>query len=253
MKISVMSYGFHGLLDKGVMDIYGFLESCAFRYRVRAVDIWNGMLKSMEKAYIDNIHTALKERELELANLCVDGAHIWEDDEAVRKKNRASALYHLDLAEKWGAKTVRIDSGVHNERYAEHEFDHIVKTYKEFAQRAFDNGYRVGPENHWGAECTPSEMVRLCKAVDHPGFGVLVHFKDPDDKLFASYAMHTHISWETVHSNLEESLNTLKNAGYQGYWSLEHHSGKNEYAEMAIQVDEVRRIILGWQEAGEKV
>ena len=40
-----------------------------------------------------------------------------------------------------------------------------------------DNGYRVGPENHWGAEVVPENMARICRAVDHPGFGMLLHFR----------------------------------------------------------------------------
>jgi hypothetical protein len=37
------------------------------------------------------------------------------------------------------------------------------------------------------------------------------------------------------------------NAGYEGYYSVEHHSGKNEYAEVAIQIAKVRRVLEGWQ------
>jgi hypothetical protein len=32
-------------------------------------------------------------------------------------------------------------------------------------------------------------------------------------------------------------------AGYQGYWGIEHHSGKNEYVEVESQVAEVKRVL----------
>jgi hypothetical protein len=35
----------------------------------------------------------------------------------------------------------------------------------------------------------------------------------------------------------------LLNAGYTGYWGVEHHSAQNEYAEIAVQLAEVRRVL----------
>jgi hypothetical protein len=37
----------------------------------------------------------------------------------------------------------------------------------------------------------------------------------------------------------------LVSAGYDGYWGIEHHSGKNEYAEVGWQLAEVRRVLSG--------
>ena len=78
-------------------------------------------------------------------------------------------------------------------------------------------------------------------ALGHPGFGMLLHFRGTEgDALMAPWAMHTHISWEITSTCLEEKMNMLRAAGYQGYWSVEHHTGKNEYSEVAVQVAQVR-------------
>jgi hypothetical protein len=42
---------------------------------------------------------------------------------------------------------------------------------------------------------------------------------------------------------LEEKLANLWNAGYTGYFSVEHHSGKNEYAKVAVQLAKVRNVL----------
>jgi sugar phosphate isomerase/epimerase len=248
MKISIASYAFHGLLKEGKMDLFGYLESCAYRYHVRSADIWNGMFLSTDDDYLAKVKEALVERELELANLCVDGAHIWEDDPEVRERNYQNALAYLHAAEVLGAKTIRIDAGVRAETFTGEQFDWIVKRYKEYAQRAYDNGYRAGPENHWGAEAVPENMKRICQAVDHPAFGVLLHFKGSlaDDRLMAPWAMHTHISWEISEGRLEETMAMLRDAGYQGYWGIEHHTGQQEYARVAVQVDKVREVLARW-------
>jgi hypothetical protein len=242
MKLSIASYSFHGLLSTGMMDIFGYLETCKYRYHLDS-----GFFPSTQSDFIAKVGQALKERELVLANLCVDSAHIWDDDESVRDANYQNALAHLQAGEALDAKTIRIDAGGHQETWTNEQFDLIVKRYQEYAQRAFDNGYRIGPENHWGTEVNPQNMQKLCEAVDNPAFGVLLHFRgNAGDAQMAPWAMHTHISWEITENCLEESLSMLARTGYQGYWSAEHHTGKNEHTETAIQLAKVTDVISRW-------
>ncbi len=248
-RVSLASYAFHGLLADGKMDLFGYLESCKFRYQVQA-DIWNGMLISTETDYLYKVKEALDSRGLVLANLCVDEAHIWEDDEDAREANHRNALEHLEAAEILGARTVRIDAGGDPRArvFTEQQFDHIIQRYREYARRALDGGYRVGPENHWGAEVVPENMRRICEAVDHPAFGVLLHFRgDAGDRVMVPWAMHTHVSWEITEGPLTACMGMLRDAGYEGYWGVEHHSGRNEYTEVAVQIARVRDVLWRWQ------
>ena len=123
----------------------------------------------------------------------------------------------------------------------------MVKRFREFAQRAYDNGFKVGPENHWGPEIVPENMQRICQAVDHPGFGILLHFRgNPSERLIAPWAMHTHISWDITEHSLVDSLTMLRDSGYSGCWGVEHHSGEQEYTRTAIQLERVRSVIEQW-------
>ncbi|MEZ4860270.1 MAG: TIM barrel protein [Caldilineaceae bacterium] len=247
MNIAIASYAFHGLLRAGQIDLFGYLESCRYRYGLRTADIWNGMLTSTDDNYLATVKRALEERELTLVNLCVDGPHIWEDDPAVREQHYQDALHFLHVAEVLGAQTLRIDAGVRADHFTDEQFDGIVTRFREYAERAHDSGYKVGPENHWGAEVIPANMVRICQAVDHPGFGVLLHFRGNEgDAQMAPWAMHTHISWEITEDSLHESMSTLRDAGYQGCWSVEHHTGQDEYAEVAVQLAKVRAELAKW-------
>ena len=244
MKISIASYAFHGLLAAGQIDVFGYLETCKYRYHLDSADIWNGMLPSTDEDYLKKVKAALDERELTLANLCVDGAHIWEDDPDAREKNYQNALAHLKAGEILGARTVRIDAGVREDSFTHEQLDWIVRRYGEYAQRAYDHGYKVGPENHWGAEVNPDNMKQICEGVNHPAFGVLLHFRgNAGDAVMAPWAMHTHISWDVTMQCLEDSIKTLKAVGYQGYWGVEHHSGQNEYANVAVQLAHVMKAV----------
>lgn len=248
MKITIASFSFHGLLQRGMIDVFGYLETVKYRYHLDAADIWNGMIASYDDDYLYKVREALDERQLVLANLCVDGAHVWEPDPEQREANYRRALDNLRAAEILGAKTVRIDMGGRDLEMTDEQFDYTVCRYREYAERAYDNGYKIGPENHWGCSRVPDNIIRLVEAVDHPAFGILLHFenwdveKDVGDAKVAQYAFHTHMAaW--VEPRYEEKFRTLQEAGYDGYWGVEHHSGKNEYAQVAWQLGSVRRIL----------
>jgi sugar phosphate isomerase/epimerase len=256
MRLSVLSYSFRGLLQEGKMDVFGYLEACKYRYGLGAADIWNGFLTSTEEAYLKKVRDALDERELVLADLCADKVHIWEDDPDARKKNHANALAHLRAAEILGARFMRVDAGGRNPTWTNEQFDHIVQRYKEYAQWAWDHGFKMGAENHWGTEGVWANLQQLYRAVDHPGFGISCHLggwqgtaeeKAEADRLVAPWVCHTHVPWNITEGPLEEKMNNLRTAGYQGYYSVEHHTGRNEYPEVAVQLARVRAVLERWR------
>jgi len=258
MKISIAAYSFHGLREAGMMDVFGYLETCKYRYGLDAADFWNGILgpdaQVFDKAFQRKVRDALDEREMVLANYHADGCHVWEDDPSRREANRAAALGHLEAAAALGAKTVRIDAGGKGHAWTAEQFETIVERFKEYARFAADAGFRVGPESHWGPELVPENMERLAREVDHKAFGVLIHIghwenspEEEGDRRIAPWAMHTHVDARVTRTRLEPAMRILLDAGYRGYWGVEHHSGKNEYAEVACQLAEVRRALVRLQ------
>ena len=41
-KVSILSYSFHGLVRKNMQDIFGYFETCKYRYELNTADLWNG-------------------------------------------------------------------------------------------------------------------------------------------------------------------------------------------------------------------
>jgi len=255
MKISIAAYSFHGLIGAGMMDVFGYLESCKYRYHLDAADIWNGLLGRDEKVYLEEgflkkVSEALAEREMVLANYHADGCHVWEDAPDARERNHRSALAHLTAARRLGAETVRIDAGGKGQTWTNEQFDLIAARFREYAAMAAEWGCRVGPESHWGPELVPDNMERLARAVDHPGFGILMHIghwenapEEEGDRRLAPWTAHTHVDARITRTRLESAIRLLLEAGYDGYWGVEHHSARNEYAEVACQLAEVRRVL----------
>jgi sugar phosphate isomerase/epimerase len=256
MKISIASYSFHGLRADDMMDVFGYLETCRYRYGLDAADIWNGIIGSnpddyLQEDFLRKLKSALDEREMTLVNYHVDGVHVWEDDPDAREQNYQGALKHLRAAEFLGAKTVRIDAGGKGLAFSDEQFDFIAQRYQEYAKLGEDGGFRVGPENHWGPTLNPNVMERLAVSVNSPAFGILFHIghwevgEEADgDRRLAPWAMHTHVDARVTRNCLEERIQILLDAGYQGYWGVEHHSAKNEYAEVEYQIAEVKRALV---------
>ncbi len=257
MKVSIASYSFHGLLAEGKMDAFGYLETCKYRYGLDTADFWNGLIGTTDSDVLVKVRQAVEAREIQVVNYHVDGVHLWEDDAEARERNSRRAWEHLHAAAALGAKTVRFDTGGKLVPMTEEQLEFLATRYREYCDFAADNGFKLGPENHWGLSLLAENMVRLAQAVDHPAYGILLHLGhwedgDPDggDRRLAPWTVHTHIDARVTRTNLAERMQALLDAGYTGCWGVEHHTAQNEYAEVAVQLAEVRRVLSRhrWQQ-----
>lgn len=254
MKISILSYSFRGMLATGEMNLFGYLEACRYRYGLGAADLWSGHFASTEPAYIAQVKNALEERDLELADLAVDGPHPWEPDPELREKHHVLAKQWLNVAATLGAKVMRLDAGSRNETWTAEEMDFIAKRYQEYCAFAADHGFIVAMENHWGPERFFANVKAMYEAVDRPNFGVSNHFhgwagteedKLAGDRHLAPWVVHTHIPYNVCINAelLKEKLSNLWNRGYSHYYSVEHHTAKDEYFETGVQLALVRDML----------
>lgn len=278
-KVSILSYSFHGLVGRQMQDIFGYFETCKYRYNLNTADLWNGHLApsgvfvdpndkknyvKLNDEYIAKVKEALDERELYIPNLACDGCHVLDQDPEITKITNSRAWEHLKAAKTLGIGFVRIDAGPQLSQgktdWTNQEFDYIVKHYKEYAQYAYDNGFKAGAENHMGPPIYWKNMKKLMEAVDHPGFAFCVHiggWRGTDeeiaqaDKECAPYAAHTHIPWNICEGPLVQKMNDLRAGGYKGYYSVEHHSAKNEYEMVAIQLAKVQAVLRSWEMGGD--
>jgi len=250
MKISVITYSFNRLFGSGEMNLVQYLDVMKDKYGLSSADIWDGTLGGLEEDNIKKVKGQLDERGLELANLAIDGAHVWVEDAEQREAERKKILAYLDAAEALGAKTVRIDWGPRKEStLTDEQFDVIVKGYQEYCKRAADGGYLLGPENHFGPEKNVEEMERVRAAIDNPAYGILLHVNRWDgdgeagDKWAAPYTMHNHI-YGVGPEIVESRVKMLTDAGYQGYWGVENVPQEGDAVEqVGGYVDHLRGLL----------
>ncbi|MCC3371694.1 sugar phosphate isomerase/epimerase [Cohnella sp. REN36] len=257
MNISLGGYSFNNLFLDGRMDVFGYLETAKYRYRLDAVDLWNAqiaertkpILTLFDESRLRKVREALDERELRLVNIAVDTAHLWDPDPDVREALRRNAEDHLQAAVLLGAETIRIDTGGRGDQvFSDEAFDWIVRQYQTYCRFARDHGMKIGPENHMGPSLVPAEMVRLAEAVNDPAFGILLHIgrwnedRATGDNLVAPWVVHTHFDAKTAAAaDTPSIIRTLRDAGYRGYWSVEYNApARNAYAELEHLLAQVK-------------
>lgn len=249
LPVAVASYSFHGKLGEGKCDVFNYLNLLKYRYYVRYADIWTGFLPTLDAGFIKKVREELDRNDLTLANLCVDGPHLWVDDADEREAHRRQMLDYIEAAKALGAKTIRIDfGGTNGHTMSDEAFEYIVERYREYCNICGEYGMRIGPENHWGWDRVPEYLEKVKNAVDSPVYGHLYHFRnffdEPErgEKLAISYAMHTHIHADSV-SYAKDVISALRDSGYKGAYSVEHHSGELEYERVDWQLATIKGYI----------
>jgi sugar phosphate isomerase/epimerase len=258
MTISIASYSFNKLIAAGKMDVFGYLESCKYRYRLDTADIWNGLMGSTEPDYARKVREAVDHRGMRVVNYHVDGIHLWENDPDKRERNYKQAQAHLRVAEILGAQTVRIDTGGTVVPMTPEQLDMVAGRYRDYARWADGVGARVGPETHWGFSVMIDNMERIARAVDHKAYGVLHHIgrwyvadnqtvkleeEAALDRRIAPWTCHTHLDSRIASIALRERIAVMRDGGYDGCWGIECPTDGDEYHEVAWLQSELVRAL----------
>jgi hypothetical protein len=254
--ISIAAWSFHGLREEGALDVFGYLELLSGRYGLRHADIWSGFLPTLDTAFIRRVRREMDCRELALANLCVDGPHLWDPDPAVRAAHDAKALEYLEAGRILGARTIRIDMGEKEPEFSPESFDYIASTYRRYARLCHDAGIRVGPENHWGASKYPRNLEKMRRAVDHPAYGHLLHLEgflgrdqEAGYEAVLPITMHVHVPMNALPA-AKERIRQAAASGYTGCYSAEMFAGKLELERSAWHLAAMRCMVAELEDEG---
>jgi sugar phosphate isomerase/epimerase len=252
LNFSIGSYSFHRLLAAGKQDMFQYIQDCK-TLGASQLEPWNAHLAAVKdedtvlKAgsdpenaglsaqtddYITRVKAAADAAGLPFGCLAVDGAHIYEPTEEKRAANRASAHRWLDVAQKLGASSVRIDCGGPAEM-PDDVFQMIVEGYHDLIARGREKGVQIVIENHWGPSPIPENLIRILDAA--PGLGLLFDTNNWAEgmeerawEMCARYATATHIKTFNFDEagnepsvDLHKAMRLLVEAGYSGVWGIE--------------------------------
>lgn len=251
-QFSIGSYSFHRLLRAGKHDMFKYIEDSK-RLGMTQLDPWIGHLEPVTTedkhlreigdtqttvfsdellAYLHKVKAAVHESGLPIGCLAVDGAHIYEETAEKRTANRTSAYRWINAAQRLGAQQIRIDTGGTPDM-SDEMFQIIVEGYQDLMQHSKQAGLELIMENHWGANKTPENVVKILESVE--GLGLLFDSNNwPEGRheesweRCAKYANSVHIKTFEFDANGNETtvnipkvVSLLREAGYQGVWGIE--------------------------------
>lgn len=253
MEFAICSYSFHRTMAAGQMDFAGYVSICR-DLGCAQLDPWNAHLLPAEKGAdaicasrnpsqsqflqspdmkeVDRLAAIARAAGLAFGTMAVDGANIYEESPQKRAENRTRAYQWLEVAQRLGAKQVRIDAGG-PEELPDDSFAIIVEGYKDLIERASKHGIEILVENHWGSSTRPENIERFVTAI--PKLGLLFdtrNWKAGTHALAidrcARFTRATHLKtseWDAagnlVDAHLSQTLQALRKAGYRGVWGIE--------------------------------
>ena len=185
-----------------------------------------------------------------------------DPDRAVRQEEVEKTLHQIELAYRLGIPTMRINTGRWGtsanfdalmanrgiepaiEGHTDEEgFTWVIDSIEKLIPKAAECGVVLGLENHWGLGRTAEGVIRIVDAIDSPWLRVTLDtgnfLEDPYDQLGALAPLTSLVQaktyygegkWYTLDLDYPRIGQIMRDAGYQGYISLEFE-GKADWEE----------------------
>ena len=250
MKLGVSTYSYWHFKPERV-PIEHVIEEAA-RLDLDGVEILHQQMASEANPYLQKLKRLAFIHGLDLYALSIHQGFV-SPDEATRQKNINHTIHCIRLAHELGIPAIRLNSGRwgtvpsfnelmktegqeptlpgHTEDEA---FEWVIAAIEKCLPDAEKYGVVLGLENHWGLTCTPEGVNRIVSAIDSEWLKVTMDcgnfLSDPYQKLeqIADEAVLVHAKtyygdgeWYTLDLDYAKIGNILKDAGFQGYVSIE--------------------------------
>lgn len=176
-----------------------------------------------------------------------------------RDKEMSYTLEWIEKAALMGAPHIRVFAGSIPKGSTQEEAEkNCLECYKECLEVAARFGVLLGLENHGGIVADPEALLRLIKAVDSPWAGINwdsgnFHSEDPyaDLAKIAPYAVNVQLKMK-VHakddkegkpSDVPRLLKILRDANYQGWFTLEYEDKEDPFVAVPRILGELKTLL----------
>lgn len=250
-RIGVSSYSFWGFKRDDLRPIDVCLEYAA-RMGFDGFEILQKQLVSWDRAELMKIKRRAFVLGMDLMGYSTHQGFLSPDKEK-RQRNIDHTIECLEQAYQLGIPTMRVNSGTWGtsksfdelmanrgeetplDGYTEKDaYGWVIEAYETLAKEAEKRGVIMGLENHWGLGRTPEGVKRVVDAVDSPWLKVTLDtgnfLEDPYDRLkklapdTVLVQAKTYFGdgvWYTLDLDHPRIAKIMRNAGYEGYVSLE--------------------------------
>ena len=246
VRFSLNAYSFNArLMEKSPTDgrpVFGLsdLIDWAAAQNLEAVDITGYYFPGYPIPPSDSVIQVVRKRAAG-RGLAISGTgirnHFAAADPAVREEGIQLARQWIDVAAKLGAPVIRLFAGPMPAGY-ENRWEEVmawmVPCFRACAEYAQTKGVRIGIQNHADALSTADQTLRLLRAINHPGVGLIVDTgsfttSDPYTEIVmtAPYAINWQVK-ERLHgegpdkkTDMLRVMKIIRASGYKGFVPVE--------------------------------
>ncbi|MBS7609497.1 sugar phosphate isomerase/epimerase [Candidatus Bathyarchaeota archaeon] len=233
MKIGSTAYSYRKYLSSGAMSLDNFINHC-YEIGLDGIELTAYYFPKTEESFLNHLKRSAFLHGLDISGVAV-GNNFCLPEEGKRREQVGLVKYWIDVAFRLGAPCLRVFAGKVPEGYKEEDaFRWTVDALRECVKYAEERGIILALENHGGITETAEQVLRILKNVDSEWLRVTldtgnyrVNFHE-EIRRTAPYAVNVHakvfesLSAEDLKREYSRILETLRQADYKGYLSIEY-------------------------------
>lgn len=219
------------------MTLEGFLNK-AVEMELDGVELTAYYFPTTEKDYLNHIKKEAFLRGLDISGTAV-GNNFCHAEPDKRTEQVQMVKDWIDVSYHLGAPCIRVFAGGPPKGHTEDEaIGWVVSALKECTEYAEPKGVIVALEDHGGVTSTAEQVLRIYNEVNSDWLGINLDTgnfrKNPYEEIstVAPYAVTTHAKVEILNpatgerekADFERIVQSLRQAGYHGYLSIEYES-----------------------------
>jgi len=223
------------------------------RFGIRAVELCQTHFPPPDSGRLDQLLNVVADTGSTIVNIPVDVGNISRRDERKRAHDVGLIESWVDVASYLGAPSIRVNTG-HQEGSL--DLSITIASYRRIANYAEAKGVKIGLENHGGISADPRNVVEIAEAVGRQRFGTLPDFGNfaPETRYeglvrLVPYALVVHAKTYDLDADgdvpefdFPRCLRIVRDAGYDGYLSIEFEGKGDQYDGVQRTIELIRRV-----------
>jgi L-ribulose-5-phosphate 3-epimerase len=240
-RIAVSTYSYWRFREDSKLSIEECIDLAADA-GFDGVEVLHIQMQDDSNAALQRIKQRAFRRGLDLCGFSTHQGFV-SPDQAVRQKNIDHTIRCIEIAYALGIPTMRVNTGrwgtigdfnalmaakgiePNLEGYSDDEgFQWVIDSLTECLPAAEKCGVVLGLENHWGLGRTAEGVLRVVDAIDSPWLQVTLdtgNFLERRAVLVQAKTYQGGGTWYTLDLDYPRIARIIRNAGFQGYVSLE--------------------------------
>jgi sugar phosphate isomerase/epimerase len=258
MKLCIASWSLRAHVGRS-FPVYDLPQVVRDRFGVAAVEVAQVHLSNPSATHLDRLVDGLGAAGSSLVSVPIDVGNIAQRDLRRRTHDLAVVRLWLDAAAYLGSPLARVNTGYHAPPF---DLDLVSDAYRTLVEHTRPLGLTLLIENHGGLSADPEHVVQIIEGVGPEWLGTCPDFGNfaPEIRYaglarLAPYARLVHAKSYAFDARGEDTridfgrcLAILRDAGYDGYLSIEYEGDGDQFDGVRQTIELVRRYVPDIQE-----